>query len=152
MAGKKKMNKGVIAAICAVVIAAIAAVVTVVVINVTKPADIVGKYKLYATVDEEGNENTQEAEIVKAFGGKYELEFRADGTGTFVMGIDSSLWGAFGVTDDNAVMTIDFTYADGKFKGTDSDGDEAAGEYEYKDGAVILKFGDEKNKFVKEEQ
>lgn len=148
---KKKSKKGLVAAIIGIVVVAVAAVVTVVVINVTKPS-IVGKYKLYATIDADGNENTQNADMVKAFGGKYELEFKADGTGTFIMGIDSSLWSAFGVTDDNATMTINFTYADGKFKGTDSDGDTAEGKYEFKDDAVILDFGEEKNKFVREDK
>ena len=152
MAEKKKMNGGVIAAIVIGVIAVIAAVVAVVVINVTKP-NIVGKYTLTATIDSEGDESTTTVDFMKAFGTSETIEFRDDKTGVLEVKMDASFLSAFtsDETDSDVTNTTSttFTYDDKKIKGTNDSG-EFESEYEFKDGAIILKMGDETMKFTKE--
>lgn len=101
-AGKKKVNKGLIAGICIAVVAAIAAVVTVVIINVTKP-NIVGKYTMTSILDSDGNESSDAFELFKAFGANYEIEFKEDKTGVFKISIDSSKMGSLVSSFANAL-------------------------------------------------
>lgn len=152
MAEKKKTNKGLIAAICAVVVVAIAAVVTVVVINLNK-ANIVGKYVLSATIDSEGNESTTTVDFMKAFGASETIEFKDDKTGVLEIKMDASYLSAFSSDDTDSTAsnstTTTFTYDDKKIKGTNDSGEFEA-DYELKDGAVILTMSGEKMKFTKE--
>lgn len=150
---KKKMSKGVIAAICAGVVAVIAVVVTVIVINVTRPS-IVGKYVLSATIDSEGNESTTTVDFMKAFGATYTIEFKGDKTGVMEVKMDASYLSAFteDETDSKAsnTTTTTFTYDDKKVKGTDDNGNFES-DYEFKDGAVILTVSGETMKFTKQQ-
>ena len=150
---KKKMNKGVIVAICAGVVAAIVAIVAVVVVNVTKP-NIVGKYVLSATIDSDGNESTTTVDFMKAFGANYKIEFKSDKTGVLEVTMDASYLSAFTDDEDDSsaasnTTTTNFTYDDKKIKGSNDSG-ELEAEYEFKDGAVILDMSGEKMKFTKE--
>ena len=85
---KKKMNKGVIAGICIALVAAIAAVVAVVIINVAKP-NVVGRYKMTAILDENGNESSDAMKLFDMLGASYEIEFKDDKTGVFEVKMDS---------------------------------------------------------------
>lgn len=154
MASKeKKMNKGIIAGICAAVVVAIVAIVAVVVINVTK-SGIVGKYALSAVIDANGNESTETVEFMKTLGVNYTIEFKDDGTGvldTGMGGLDNTEdTGDDSNSDDNALSpsATKFTYANNKIIAENDNGVLEA-DYEYKNGAVILTIADETMKFTR---
>lgn len=165
MAEKKKMNGGLIAIICAAVVAVIVAVVAIVIVKNNAGGNIVGKYVMTATIDSDGNESTTMVDFLKALGGKYEIEFKEDKTGTLAMDMDTSVLGKFTDSegdvegDDELDVTeesptdqstpLNFTYDDKKIKAT-SEGAEVEADYEYKDGVVILTMSGEKMKFVRE--
>lgn len=147
MAEEKKMNKGVIAAICGVVIVAIVAVVAVVIINNNKGGGIVGKYTLSSVVDASGNEVD-----TAAAGGmmEYTLELKEDKTGTLVMKMDASQYSDY-VEDPSALKsetTVNVTYDDSKMK-MENNGVTSESNYEYKDGALTLELNGSKMKFKK---
>ena len=143
---KKKINGGIIAAICAVVVIAIAAVVTVVVINANK-GGVAGKYTLSATVDSAGNEvDTSAASSMMS----YTLELKDDKTGQMVIKVDMSQYSDY-VEDPSTLKsetTSDITYDDKKMKIT-TNGVEVEADYEYKDGVLTVEYQGQKMKFKK---
>lgn len=169
MAEKKKVNKGLIAGICAAVVVVIAVVVTVVVINVTK-FNIVGSYRISAVLDADGNETQDSLSMLKAFGMDYSIEFKDNKTGVFKIKMDSDTMGslvqsfasAFSEGEESvdtgditskipSETNIDFTYDDKKIKMSSSSFSTASEvEYEVKDDAVILNYNGERMKFTKE--
>lgn len=145
---KKKVNKGLIAAICAVVVIAIAAVVTVLVINLNKGSGVVGKYTLSATVDSAGNEvDTTAASSMMS----YTLELKDDKTGKMVIKVDMSAYSDY--VDDPSTLksetTSDITYDDKKMK-ISTNGVEVEADYEYKDGILTVEYQGQKMKFKKD--
>ena len=165
---KKKMNGGLIAAICVLVVAAIAAIVAVVVINVTKP-NVVGKYNITAILDSEGNESGDSMKFLKAFGADYKIEFRDDKTGALYIKMDPEVLSSFvssftnPATGESAEVSgsdiensgldntsINFTYDDNKIKANSGTAGNLEMDYEFKDGAVILSFSGQRLKFTKE--
>lgn len=160
MAEKKKMKakKWLIPAICGLLIGVIITIIVVVVVNVTKPG-IVGKYTLSATINENGEETTATADLMKLLGLNYTIEFRNDGTGVLETEMEpkksegennenseASETDDAGTHDDD--MTTDFTYSNGKIKAENDTGVFEA-DYEFKDDAVILNIGGEIMKFTR---
>lgn len=167
---KKKMNGGVIAAICILVVAAIAAIVAVIVINVTKP-NVVGKYSLSAILDSEGNESQDSLKLLKALGADYKIEFKDDKTGVLKVSMDSGALSSFansfanelagddsnvsGSDIENSGMNnaeVNFTYDDKKLT-TNADGiGTMEMDYEFKDGTVVVTYSGQRLKFTKDQQ
>ncbi len=169
MANKeKKMNKGIIAGICAAVVVVIVAIVAVIVVNLVKPG-IVGKYTLAAVIDSNGNESTETVEFMKALGVNYTIEFKDDGTGILNTGMDANSLNNEDATDDTedaeadkdtesdsdsdnnneaSASTTKFTYANNKMIAENANGVFEA-DYEYKDGAIILTIAGETMKFTR---
>lgn len=171
MAEKKKteMKKWLIPTICGVLIGVVITVIVVVVVNVVKP-NIVGKYTFSATIDAEGKETIETAELMKSLGLSYTIEFKNDNTGVLKTELearndenessegdgqntedaDTSEEGEVAEEDggDDDDTVTNFTYSNGKIKAEDNTGVFEA-DYEFKDGAIILNIAGEIMKFTR---
>jgi flagellar basal body-associated protein FliL len=151
-AAAKKKNTGLIIGLCGVVVAAIIAVVAIIIIMANGADPVIGKYNIYAYVDKDGKESTQEIALVKAFGANITIEFKKDNTGEIVTDYSGS---SFLNSEENSEAETKqsqaFNWKDGKITGLQKEGDKDAtesGEYKLSDDkkyVIISTEGEEKS-------
>ena len=132
-------KKGLYIGICAAIIAVVALVCAL----VFSSPKIVGKYELEAFV-QNGEEQTEMADLLKTFGGGYTIEFKSDKTGVLIMkggDLDETMnfkWNGNKITFDNI---------DDK----DDEDDELSlpeeTDFTYKDDTITIAFDGEGMKF-----